>query len=130
MRYAFNGLLLVLVAFVACLAGACSSDGGSALGGGGAGAAGGSGGSRGGPPGTTAIGARGGVANSASGDGSVSVPPGAIPSGQVAISVDELNRADYPDPDARWSEVFRFGLDGTSFDVPVGRSLGRPSGRN
>jgi len=117
MRSAFKGLLLVLVALVACLAGACSS--GNTEGGGGTAAAGGSGGSGGGPPGTTTIDARGGAANSASGAGSVSVPAGAVASGTVAIIVDELNRADFPDPDGRWSDVFRFGPDGTNFDIPV-----------
>ncbi len=103
MRHAFNGLLVALVIAVACLVGACSSDGGGAAGTGGSG---GSAGSGGGPP---AVGSRGGVVSSASGDGSASVPPGAVSSGTVAITVDELNREDYPDPDSRWSEVFRFG---------------------
>jgi hypothetical protein len=89
MRYAFNGLLLVLVAFVACLAGACSSDGNNTAAGGSGGVSGAGGSGGGGPPGTTTIGERGGVADSASGDGSTSIPSGAIASGTIDITVEE-----------------------------------------
>lgn len=122
MRHALNGLLLVLVVFVACLAGACSSDGTGASGGsGGAAGTGGAGGDL--PPGTTRIGGRGGVANSESGDGSVSVPSGAIGSGSLDITVAQLSRDDFPDPGGRSSDVFQFGPEGASFDVPVTISL-------
>lgn len=124
MRHAFNGLLLVFVTFVACLAGACSSDGGSTGAGGAAGMAGsggsgtgGQGGSR--APGTTRIGELGGVAESVAGDGSVSVPSGAIESGALDISVEQRSRDDFPDPGNRWSDVFELGPDGASFEIPV-----------
>lgn len=122
MRSAFNGPLLLMVVFVACLAGACSGDddgmGSGANGGtGGTAGTGGSGGDN--PPGTTTIGERGGVADSASGDGSVSVPSGAIASGTLDITVEQLNRDDFPDPDQRWSDVFEFGPEGADFDIPV-----------
>ena len=121
MRHAFNGLLMVLAAVVACLAAACSSDGGD--GGAGSGASGGAGGAGGSPPGTTMIGESGGAAESASGKAAVSIPSGAIDSGMVSITVEDLDRGDFPNPDDRWSDVFRFGPDGFDFDIPVTISL-------
>lgn len=114
---------LVVVVTAASLGGACGDDG-SAGGTGGTGAGGGTGGTGGVlPPDTTRVGEDGGVANSESGDGAVSIPSGAIASGTIDVSVEQRDRANFPDPEGRWSDVFVIGPDSAAFDVPVTVSL-------
>ncbi len=69
------------------------------------------------------IGTTGGVVSTESGDGTVAIPAGAISSGEVEITVEEMARSGYPDPDGRWSDVFEFGPDGAEFDLPVTISI-------
>lgn len=119
MRHALHDLAPLLVALLVCFAAACGDgDAGSGDGGIPDGNV-----PDGGVPGTTTIDAKGGVATSASGDGVVSIAAGTIGSGTIDITVEELDRIDFPDADGRWSDVFEFGPDATTFDIPVTISL-------
>lgn len=72
------------------------------------------------------IDASGGIAESAAANAWASIPAGAITGAPVQITITEMNKAGYPNPAGRWTNVFEFAPDGTSFAIPVTVVLALP----